>query len=86
MYNQQELLQLEGLLEKVSAFNEDTEYDPDDEILIEKITKLAAESGEPAMVEDFATPYLHPMQNIQKWVEELKVIVAARLRDGARDI
>ncbi|MCE7060098.1 hypothetical protein [Dyadobacter sp. CY343] len=81
MTDQQLLLEMQQFLEEVSATNEDTTFDPDHDYLVEALITLVREEEKTSIVEDFDTPYLHPMLTVQKWVEELKLLVAEKLRD-----
>lgn len=69
------LPELLAFLQKVSEMNEDTAYDSSDEHLVNAIIQLVEETGHTSISEEFNTPFIHPMITIQKWNEELKVIV-----------
>jgi hypothetical protein len=64
-----------AFLQRVSEMNEDTAYDSLDEPIVDAIIALVREQGHTSIEEDFDQPFIHPMITIQKWVEELKVIV-----------
>jgi hypothetical protein len=74
-----QLLEAFRFLEKVSDFNEATEYDPADEPLIEMLIGLAGQRNKKAIAEEFKTPFLHPMVTIQQHVEEFKELVRQEL-------
>ncbi|GGM88791.1 hypothetical protein GCM10010967_21850 [Dyadobacter beijingensis] len=74
-----QLLDTFRFLEKVSDFNEDTEYDPADQPHIDRLITLSKEKDQKAIVEDFNKPFLHSMVTIQQHVEELKELVAREL-------
>ncbi|WP_353720404.1 hypothetical protein [Dyadobacter sp. 676] len=74
-----QLLDTFRFLEKVSGFNEDTEYDPADQKFIDILVTLARERNKKAIVEDFNKPFLHPMVTVQQRVEELKELVRQAL-------
>ncbi|WP_031527114.1 hypothetical protein [Dyadobacter crusticola] len=76
----QELLRLASFLDEIAETNEDTEFDSSQEYLVEGLIRLVKEKGKTSIVEDFETPYVHPMITVQKWVEELKLLVAQSLR------
>ncbi|MGV3601657.1 MAG: hypothetical protein ACO1N1_10660 [Dyadobacter fermentans] len=81
-----QLLAAYRFLEKVSEFNEDTEYDPADEPHIALLQALVKERNQKAIAEDFNKPFLHPMVTIQQWVEELKELVSKELLDRQTDL
>ncbi|WP_141110353.1 hypothetical protein [Dyadobacter psychrophilus] len=70
-----------AFLQKVSEMNEDTVYDSSDEYLVNAIIDLVKEQGHTSIAEEFDTPFLHSMITIQKWAEELKVIVIENFSD-----
>jgi len=76
-----ELIKMQEFLSVVSETNEDTEYDPSQEYIVNSIIKLVKQHGNTSITEDFDVPYIHPMITIQKWIEELKLIVADVLQD-----
>ncbi|KQS26772.1 hypothetical protein [Dyadobacter sp. Leaf189] len=76
---QEELLRLAAFLEQTAETNEDTEFDSSQDYLVEELIRLVKEKGKTSIVEDFETPYVHPMITVQKWVEELKLLVAQTL-------
>jgi hypothetical protein len=78
--DQNTLHELALFLKKTAESNEDTEFDSSQEYLVEDLIRLVKENGNTSIVEDFETPYVHPMITIQKWVEELKLLVAESLR------
>lgn len=80
--DQSHLLDTFRFLEKVSGFNEDTEFDPDDQPYIDTLTQLAAEYQKAAISEDFNKPFLHPMVTVQQHTEELKELVRMALQHG----
>jgi len=63
-------------LNKVADTNEDTEFEPSEEYLVEAIKTLVREKQKTSITEDFDVPYIHPMITIQKWNKELRQIVA----------
>jgi hypothetical protein len=79
--DQNTLQELALFLEKTAQSNEDTEFDSSEEYLVENLIGLVKENGNTSIVEDFETPYVHPMITIQKWVEELKLLVAESLQE-----
>ncbi|KAA0993651.1 hypothetical protein [Dyadobacter aurulentus] len=83
--DRQLLLKMHGFLEETAATNEDTTFDPDQEYLVEALIRLVKARGKTSIAEDFDTPYLHPMLTVQKWVEELKLIVADTLAEERID-
>ncbi|MCF0069190.1 hypothetical protein LZD49_01820 [Dyadobacter sp. CY261] len=84
MYKSQ-LLDTYHFLEKVSGFNEDTEYDPADQPHIDALRNLAESRDQKAIVEEFNKPFLHPMVTIQQHVDELKELVRLELLDRQAD-
>ncbi|WP_439559718.1 hypothetical protein [Dyadobacter sp.] len=78
---QEELLRLAEFLEQTAETNEDTEFDSSQDYLVEGLIRLVREKGKTSIIEDFETPYVHPMITVQKWVEELKLLVAQSLRE-----
>ncbi|TDE15475.1 hypothetical protein [Dyadobacter psychrotolerans] len=74
-------------LSTISETNEDTDFDASQDYLVEAIKTLVSEKDKTSVVEDFEVPYLHPMITIQKWNEELKLIVSeAILEKEAQNI
>ena len=73
------LLQMRAFLQETADTNEDTEYDPAQEYLVEAIIELARSKNESEIVEEFETPFVHPMITIQKRVAELKDLVEAEI-------
>jgi len=63
-------------LNKVADTNEDTEFDPSEEYLVDAIKIIVKEQHKTSVTEDFDVPYIHPMITIQKWNKELKQIVS----------
>ena len=80
--DQELLLKINSFLEKTAENNESTEFDASDDYLVAAIIKLVKEKGKTSVVEDFETPFVHPMITIQKWVEELKLIVRETLAEN----
>lgn len=80
-FNRQLLTEMLSFLEETSEENEDTEYDSSKEYLVDAIAGLAKIKEKTSISEDFETPFLHPMITIQKWVEELKLLVRQSLRE-----
>ena len=78
---QEELLRLAEFLDQTAETNEDTEFDSSQDYLVEGLIRLVREKGKTSIVEDFETPYVHPMITVQKWVEELKLLVAQSFRE-----
>jgi len=76
-----ELIKIQEFLSAVSETNEDTEYDPSQEYIVNSIIELVKQHGNTSITEDFDVPYVHPMITIQKWVEELKLIVRDVLQE-----
>jgi len=76
-----ELIKIQEFLSVVSETNEDTEYDPSQEYIVNSIIELVKQHGNTSITEDFDVPYIHPMITIQKWIEELKLIVNDVLRE-----
>ena len=70
-----DLIKIKEFLSTVSETNEDTEYDPSQESIVNSIIDLVKQHGNTSITEDFDIPYIHPMITIQKWIEELKLIV-----------
>ncbi|TLV04081.1 hypothetical protein FEN17_06435 [Dyadobacter luticola] len=73
--DQQKLTDIYTFLEETERTNEDTEYDPSQEPLVNAIIELVNKNGNTSIAEDFGQPFVHPMITIQKWVTELKDIV-----------
>jgi GTPase Era involved in 16S rRNA processing len=69
------LLKIYQFLEKTAETNEATTFDASQELMLEQLMALVKAKGKTSIAEDFATPYVHPMITVQKWVEELKLIV-----------
>jgi len=78
--DQSHLLGTFRFLEKVSGFNEDTEFDPDDQSYIDTLAALAVEYQKEAIIEDFSKPFLHPMVTVQQHAAELKELVRLALQ------
>ena len=76
-----DLIKIQEFLSVVSETNEDTEYDPSQEYIVNSIIELVKQHGNTSITEDFDVPYIHPMITIQKWIEELKLIVNDVLRE-----
>jgi len=76
-----ELIKIQEFLSVVSETNEDTEYDPSQEYIVNSIIEMVKQHGNTSITEDFDVPYIHPMITIQKWIEELKLIVNDVLRE-----
>ena len=76
-----ELIKIQEFLSVVSETNEDTEYDPSQEYIVNSIIELVKQHGNTSITEDFDVPYIHPMITIQKWIEELKLIVKDVLQE-----
>jgi len=70
-----ELLKVQRFLSEVKDTNEDTEYDPDQEYIVNTIIQLVKEQEKTSITEDFNVPYIHPMITVQKWSTELKDLV-----------
>ncbi|MCE6987845.1 hypothetical protein [Dyadobacter sp. CY323] len=75
------LLKIYALLERTEETNENTEYDPADDPLVESLISLVKAKGKTSISEDFETPYIHPMITVQKWAAELKQIVSDSLNE-----
>ena len=73
--SREELLKIQNFLSEVKDTNEDTEYEPDQEYIVDAIIRLVKEQEKTSITEDFNVPYIHPMITVQKWSEELKQIV-----------
>jgi hypothetical protein len=69
-------------LSKVSANNESTEYSADQEYVVEAIMDLVKAKGRMDIMEEFETPYIHPLITIQKWVDQLKLVADEALSDA----
>ena len=76
------LLQMHDFLEKTAAENEATEFDSSQETVLNQLIALVRENGNTSIVEDFETPFVHPMITVQKWIDELKLIVGQHLHDN----
>ncbi|MCF0063506.1 hypothetical protein MUK70_08975 [Dyadobacter chenwenxiniae] len=74
-----------AFLQKVSEMNEDTAYDSSDEHLVNAIIDMVKQEGHSSISEEFDMPFIHPMITIQKWVEELKIIVIDNVRESNAD-
>jgi hypothetical protein len=70
----QELEVIEDFLSKISETNEDTEYRPSEEHIVDLIITMVKDLNKTSITEDFEIPFVHPMVTIQKWCEELKII------------
>ena len=77
------LPKMQTFLEGVSEMNEDTVYNEADEYLVNAIIALVKEDGHTSIAEEFDQPFIHPMITIQKWVEELKLIVQEKIDQKA---
>ena len=77
------LEEIRAFLNKVSESNESTEYSESQEPLVKAIIELTRQKGRKAIIEDFETPYIHPLITIQKWIDELKLIADEGLTDLA---
>ena len=75
------LLKMYALLERTEETNEDTEYDPADDAVVEALIALVKNKEKTSISEDFETPYIHPMITVQKWAVELKQIVGEALTE-----
>jgi len=75
------LEEIQAFLAKIGESNESTEYSADQEHIVNAIIELARIKGRTAILEEFETPYLHPMITIQKWVDELKHIADEAVKD-----
>lgn len=73
--SKEELLKIQRFLSEVKDTNEDTEYDPDQEYIVNAIIQLVKEQEKTSITEDFNVPYIHPMITVQKWSTELKDLV-----------
>ena len=73
--SKEELVKIQEFLSHVSETNEDTEYDPSQENIVNSIITLVKDQEKTSISEDFDIPFVHPMITIQKWIEELKMIV-----------
>ncbi|MEO6285692.1 MAG: hypothetical protein ABIN80_11570 [Dyadobacter sp.] len=80
--DRESLLMMYRFLEKIADTNEATSFDSSEELMVEKLINLVKAQGKTSIAEDFEKPYIHPMITIQKWVEELKLIVSETLRQG----
>lgn len=78
-----ELIKIQEFLSDVSETNEDTEYSPSQEYIVNSIIQLVKQHGNTSITEDFDVPYIHPMITIQKWIEELKLIVKEVLQKNS---
>ena len=65
------LLAIKQFLIGVSETNEDTEFDTDQENIVDSIIELTRQQGKTSIIEDFEIPYVHPMITVQKWNKEL---------------
>ena len=70
-----ELIKIKDFLSRVSHTNEDTQYEASQENIVNSIIALVRQQEKTSIIEDFDIPYVHPMITIQKWNEELKLIV-----------
>jgi len=71
-FSNEELLKIQDFLSGVQETNEDTEYDADQEYIVNAIIGLVTEQEKTSIKQDFDIPYIHPMITIQKWNAELK--------------
>ena len=74
--------EIQAFLAKIGQNNESTEYTSDQEYIVKGITELAKIKGWTAIVEEFETPYLHPMITVQKWIDELKHLANEALKEN----
>ncbi|WP_221391735.1 hypothetical protein [Dyadobacter sp. NIV53] len=79
--SKEELIKIKDFLSRVSETNEDTQYDPSQENIVDAIITLVKELEKTSIVEDFNVPYIHPMITVQKWSVELKEIVSDLLAE-----
>lgn len=69
------LIKIQNFLTEIGETNEDTEFNPSQEAIVDSIIELVNEQGKTSIIEDFNLPYIHPMITVQKWNKELKDIV-----------
>lgn len=74
-FSKDQLIELKRFLTTVSNSNEDTEFDPSQENIVETIISLVKQQQKTSIIEDFEIPYVHPMITVQKWSEELIMII-----------
>jgi hypothetical protein len=80
--NKSRLREIIVFLSKVRANNESTEYSADQEYVVEAIMDLVKAKGRMDIMEEFETPYIHPLITIQKWVDQLKLVADEALSDA----
>jgi hypothetical protein len=83
--DRESLLSIYTFLEKIAETNEATSFDSSEELMVEKLIALVKAQGKTSIAEDFEKPYIHPMITIQKWVEELKLMISETLRQRSED-
>jgi hypothetical protein len=81
--NRETLLKLYAFLEKTADSNEATTFNATEDPMVEDLISLVKAQGKTSIAEDFEMPFVHPMITIQKWVEELKLIVRESLAQVA---
>jgi hypothetical protein len=80
-FHKSQLEKVIAFLSKVSSTNESTDYSSDQEYIVETIIDLVRAKGRTDIMEEFETPYIHPLITIQKWVDQLKLIADEALND-----
>ena len=80
-FNKELLNEMLSFLDEISDTNEDTEYDSSKDYLVNAIIDLVKTKEKTSITEDFETAFLHPMITIQKWVEELKLLVKQSIQE-----
>jgi len=80
-FSKELLAEILSFLNEISEMNEDTEYDSSKEHLVNAIIDFVKTKEKTSIAEDFETPFLHPMITIQKWVEELKLLVEQSMQE-----
>jgi len=80
-FQKSQLGEIIAFLSKVSENNESTDYSTDQEYVVEAIIDLVKAKGRMDIMEEFETPYIHPLITIQKWVDQLKLIADEALND-----
>jgi hypothetical protein len=80
-FNKELLTEILTFLNETSEVNEATKYDSSREYLVNAIIELVKAKKKTSIQEDFEIPFLHPMITIQKWVEELKLLVKQSLHE-----
>jgi inhibitor of KinA sporulation pathway (predicted exonuclease) len=76
----QELEVIEDFLSKISETNEDTEYRPSEEHIVDLIITMVKDLNKTSITEDFEIAFVHPMVTVQKWCEELKIITRQEIQ------